>query len=56
MNKEFVCITEDTATTQKLIRTWVSSGYIVELIAQSSIYWPGTGVVITTSLWRTKYE
>ena len=51
---EFTCITEDTATTQKLIRTWVSSGYTITIVAQSSAYIPDEGLVITTSLWRQK--
>ena len=51
---EFICITESTETTQKLIRTWVSSGYTVTIVAQSSAYVPNEGLVITTSLWRNK--
>lgn len=51
---EFICITETAATTQKLIRTWVSSGYTITLVAQSSAHIPGEGLVITTSLWRTR--
>lgn len=51
---KFICITETAATTQKLIQTWVSSGYTVTIVAQSSAYTPNEGLVITTSLWRTK--
>lgn len=53
---EFICVTETAATTQKLIRTWVSSGYTVTIVAQSSAHIPNEGLVITTSLWRTKNE
>ncbi len=53
-NMEFICITETAATTQKLIRTWVSSGYTVTIVAQSSAHIPNEGLVITTSLWRQK--
>ena len=53
---EFICITETAATTQKLIRTWVSSGYTVTIVAQSSAHIPDEGLVIKTSLWRTKNE
>ena len=54
---EFICITETAATTQKLIRTWVSSGYTITIFAQSSAYIPGYVddlILVTTSLWRTK--
>ena len=50
---EFICIAEPPNVTQKLIRTWVSSGYDIKIVAQSSIY-NSTGLVVITSLWRTK--
>lgn len=51
---EFICISESPETTQKLIRTWISSGYTITIVAQSSVYIPDEGLVITTSLWRQK--
>jgi hypothetical protein len=51
--KEFICMAETPADTQKKIRQWMSTGYEVELLAQSSHYVPGEGLIVVTSLIRT---
>ena len=51
--KEFICMAETPTDTQKKIRQWMSTGYEVELLAQSSNYIPGEGLVVVTSLIRT---
>ena len=46
---------EDAATTQKLIRTWVSTGYTIDIVAQNtSASNINKGSQIITSLWRWK--
>ena len=55
MKKEFICMEEDAATTQKLIRTWVSTGYTIDIIAQNvSIPKHDQTSYVVTSLWRWK--
>jgi hypothetical protein len=51
--KEFVCMVETPQETQKKIRTWVASGYKIEIVAQSPVY-QGEGLHILTSMWRKK--
>ena len=41
------------AETQKLIRTWVSTGYTIEIVFQA-VNSTITTTKIVTSLWRTK--
>lgn len=54
--KEYTQITEDIATTQKLIRTWVSQGINIEIIHQEILPLEHTNGIphIFTSLWRIK--
>lgn len=40
--------------TQKVIRQWLSTGYTIEFISQSSTYIAGEGLVVVTSLFRIK--
>ena len=54
--KEFICISETVTQTQKVIRQWLSTGYTIEFIAQSSTYVEGEGIIVVTSLFRTKSE
>ena len=54
MKKEF-CVLEDTPIdTQKKIRTWVTSGYEIEIVAQSVSFTNDVSTLIVTSLWRIK--
>ena len=54
-NKEYVCMEETPAETQKLIRTWVSTGYTIDIVFQGlSLNNPTSVTKIVTSLWRTK--
>ena len=52
--KEFICMAESPAQTQKVIRQWLSTGYTIEFVAQSSTYIAGEGLVVVTSLFRIK--
>ena len=54
--KEFICMDETPDQTQKVIRQWLSTGYTIEFISQSSTYIAGEGLVVVTSLFRTKSE
>jgi len=56
MKKEFVCMEETIHDTQKKIRTWVSSGYTIELTAQHLVPIEDTNGTrfLITSLWRWK--
>ena len=45
---------ETVAQTQKVIRQWLSTGYTIEFVAQSSTYIAGEGLVVVTSLFRIK--
>ena len=56
MTKEFICMSETVTQTQKVIRQWLSTGYTIEFISQSSTYIAGDGLVVVTSLFRTKSE
>ena len=40
--------------TQRKMRTWVASGYEIEIIAQSPVY-QGEGLQVITSAWLKKY-
>lgn len=51
--KEFICMAETPTDTQKKIRQWMSTGYNIEILAQSSNYIQGEGLIIVTSLTRT---
>lgn len=53
--KEFICMAETPTDTQKKIRQWLSTGYQIEFISQSSCYIDNLGnIVVTTSLFRVK--
>lgn len=54
--KEFICMDETPDQTQKVIKQWLSTGYTIEFVSQSSTYIAGEGLVVVTSLFRTKYE
>ena len=56
MKKELVILEETVIDTQKKIRTWVSSGYEIEIVAQHLIKDASTSgtTVLITSLWRIK--
>ena len=54
MNKEFVCTPDNTTAVQKLIRTWVSTGYTIEIIVQYTVFTHKSEVLVTTSLRRIK--
>ena len=63
MNKEFICMEETVSDTQKKIRTWVSTGYQIEIISQSSFgvfdisqFGKHDKTIVVTSLWRWKNE
>ena len=53
VNKEYVCMEETPEETQKLIRTWVSTGYLIEVMYQQALL-KDNSVVVFTSVWRTK--
>jgi len=55
--KEFICMQETVPDTQKKIRTWVSSGYQVEIAAQTAMEDKDSDrpyYIVVTSLWRWK--
>ncbi len=54
--KEFICMDETPDQTQKVIKQWLSTGYTIEFVSQSSTYIAGEGLVVVTSLFRTKSE
>ena len=56
MTKEFICMAESPAQTQKVLRQWLSTGYTIDFISQSSTYIAGEGIIVVTSLFRTKSE
>ena len=57
MTKEFICMAESPAQTQKVLRQWLSTGYTIEFISQSSSCIDELGnIVVVTSLFRTKSE
>ena len=57
MTKEFICMEKTAIDTQKKIRQWLSTGYTIEFLAQSSscIDEPGN-ITVVTSLYRIKSE
>ena len=48
--KEYICMVETVSDTQKKIRQWMSSGYIIDILFQFNA---GNGF-IATSLYRIK--
>ena len=53
--KEFICMSETVVQTQKVIRQWLSTGYKIEFVAQSSSCIDELGnIVVVTSLYRIK--
>lgn len=53
--KEFICMAESPEDTQKKIRQWLSTGYQIEFISQSSCAIDEGGkIFVTTSLFRVK--
>ena len=55
--KEYICMEETPANTQKLIRTWVSTGYTIEIVYQQAHIANQSSnatTIVLTSLWRTK--
>lgn len=53
--KEFICMEETAAQTQKVIRQWLSTGYTIEFVFQSSSCIDELGnIVVVTSLYRIK--
>jgi len=54
--KEFVVLTETPQDTQKKIRQWLSSGYHIEIVAQTAIMSNTNDIYVITSLYRTKLE
>ena len=56
-NREYVCMEETPAETQKLIRTWTSTGYTIEIVYQQAHIANQSAnatTIVLTSLWRTK--
>ena len=56
MTKEFICMAESPAQTQKVIRQWLSTGYTIEFVAQSSCIDELGKIVVVTSLYRVKAQ
>ena len=55
--KEFICMDETPDQTQKVIKQWLSTGYTIEFVSQSSSCIDELGhIIVVTSLFRTKYE
>ena len=54
MTKEFVCMQETAIDTQKKIRQWLSTGYTIEFLAQSSTTDGLGNTTVVTSLFRIK--
>ncbi len=55
MKKEYCLIQNSAAETQKLIRTWMSTGYEIEILSQiPAITHNGIITIILTSLYRIK--
>ena len=56
-NKEYVCMEETPANTQKLIKTWVATGYTIKIVYQQAHIANQSSnatTIVLTSLWRTK--
>ena len=56
MTKEFICMSETVTQTQKVIRQWLSTGYTIEFLAQSSTTDGLGNTTVVTSLYRIKSE
>lgn len=56
--KEFICMDETAAQTQKVIRQWISTGYTIEFISQTACYteFDSGSIRVVTSLFRIKSE
>ena len=54
MTKEFICMSETVTQTQKVIRQWLSTGYTIEFLAQSSTTDGLGNTTVVTSLFRIK--
>ena len=56
MKKEFIVLELTSGETQKTIRTWCSTGYEIEIIAQNVIFSTdySSYPILVTSLWRHK--
>ena len=55
--KEFICMAETPEDTQKKIKQWLSTGYTIEFVAQSSSCIDELGnITVVTSLFRIKSE
>ena len=54
--KEFICMAETPEDTQKKIKQWLSTGYTIEFVAQSSTIDGLGNTTVVTSLYRTKSE
>lgn len=56
--REFICMEETTAQTQKVIRQWLSTGYTIEFVSQTACYteFDSGSIRVVTSLFRTKAE
>ena len=56
--KEFICMEETAAQTQKVIRQWLSTGYTIEFVSQTACYteFDSGSIRVVTSLFRTKSE
>ena len=57
MTKEFICMAETPEDTQKKIKQWLSTGYTIEFVSQSSSCIDELGnITVVTSLFRIKSE
>jgi len=52
--QEFLVLQTTAIETQKKIKTWISTDYTIDIIAQSSVVTPKGEVIVITSLWRSK--
>lgn len=54
--KEFICMAETPTDTQKKIRQWLSTGYSIDILAQSSTTDGLGNTTVVTSLIRTNIK
>lgn len=56
--KEFICMEETAAKTQKAINYWLSTGYTIEFVSQTACYteFDSGSIRVITSLFKTKAE
>ena len=53
--REFIILEETSTITQEKIRQWLSTGYDIEIISQTSVVNLDLGsIYVITSLWRIK--